>query len=99
VGVVLGILATLLLIYTILLVLRLIFGWIQAIARDWRPRGFVLALAETAYTLTDPPIKFLRKFIKPIRLGPVMLDLSFMIVFLACSFGYSLLWPAALRLG
>jgi YggT family protein len=39
-------------------------------------------LAETTYTITDPPLKFLRRFIKPIRLGSVALDLSFMILFL-----------------
>jgi len=45
----------------------------------------VLVLAETTYTITDPPLKFLRRFIKPIRLGSVALDLSFMILFLVVS--------------
>lgn len=61
---------------------RLVFDLVQMYARSWRPAGFVLVLAETIYTVTDPPLKFLRRFIKPIRLGSVALDLSFMILFL-----------------
>ena len=61
---------------------RLVFDLVQMYARSWRPAGLVLVLAETVYTVTDPPLKFLRRFIKPIRLGSVALDLSFMILFL-----------------
>ncbi|GAA3976025.1 YggT family protein [Thermobifida alba] len=64
---------------------RLVFDLVQMYARSWRPAGLVLVLAETVYTVTDPPLKFLRRFIKPIRLGSVALDLSFMILFLVVS--------------
>ena len=48
---------------------RLILDWIRVFARDWRPRGVMLVIAEAVYTLTDPPLNALRKVIPPIRLG------------------------------
>ena len=67
--------------YLLLLIGRLIFSWIQAFARDWRPRGPVLVVAEAVYTATDPPLKFLGRFIPVLRFGSVALDLSFMLLF------------------
>ena len=68
--------------YLVILVGRMIFGWVQAFARDWRPTGFVLVLAEVIFTLTDPPLKFLRRFIPTVRLGMMAIDLSFMVLFI-----------------
>jgi YggT family protein len=68
--------------YLLLLVGRMIVSWVQVLARDWRPRGVVLVLAEVIFTLTDPPLKFLRRFIPPLRLGMVAMDLSFMVLFI-----------------
>ena len=67
--------------YLLLLIGRLIFSWIQAFSREWRPRGLVLVIAEAIYTATDPPLKFLSRFIPVLRLGSVALDLSFMLLF------------------
>ena len=69
-------------IYLVILVGRMIFGWIQVFARDWRPAGILLVLAEAIFTVTDPPLKFLRRFIPPLRLGMVAMDLSFMVLFI-----------------
>jgi len=68
--------------YLVILVGRMIFSWVQSFSRDWRPTGFVLVLAEVIFTLTDPPLKFLRRFIPPLRIGMVALDLSFMVLFI-----------------
>ena len=76
------VLTYLLTIYLVVLIGRMIFGWVQVFAREWRPTGFVLVLAEVIYTLTDPPLKFLRRFIPPLRLGMMALDLSFMVLFI-----------------
>jgi YggT family protein len=70
-------------IYLLLLIGRLIFSWIQAFSRSWSPRGVMLVLAEGVYTATDPPLKFLSRFIPVLRLGSVALDLSFMVLFFA----------------
>ena len=69
-------------IYLVILIGRMIFGWIQVFARDWRPTGIVLVLAEAIFTVTDPPLKFLRRFIPQLRLGMVAMDLSFMVLFI-----------------
>lgn len=77
-----SVLLALLYIYLLFLFGRLIISYVQAFARSWRPTGFVLVLAEVVYTLTDPPLKLLRRFIPSIRLGNVALDLSFTVLFL-----------------
>ena len=69
--------------YLLLLLGRLIFSWIQAFSRSWTPRGAVLVVAEAVFTATDPPLKFLSRFIPVLRLGSVALDLSFMVLFFA----------------
>ncbi|ASU83427.1 YggT family protein [Nocardiopsis gilva YIM 90087] len=68
--------------FMLVLIGRLVFELVQSFARSWRPSGFVLVLAETTYTITDPPLRFLRRFIRPVRLGSVALDLSFTVLFL-----------------
>jgi YggT family protein len=70
-------------IYLLFLIARLILSWIQAFSRSWHPTGVVLVIAEVVYTATDPPLRFLRRYIPTVRLGTVALDLSFMVLFLA----------------
>jgi YggT family protein len=77
-----GILYWLVLAFLLLLIGRLVLDWIQVFAREWRPRGPVLVVAEVIYTATDPPLKLLRRLIPPLRLGSVQLDLAFFILFL-----------------
>ncbi len=67
-----------------LLFVRFIVDWIQVFARSWTPRGPVLVILEVVYTITDPPIKALRRVLPPIRLGGMALDLSFIAVLLIC---------------
>lgn len=71
--------------YLILLIARLVLEWIRSYARDFRPRGAVLVVFETVYTLTDPPVKGLRRLIPPIRLGAVAIDLSLMLLLIGCT--------------
>ena len=69
-------------IYLVVLIGRMIFSWVQAFARDWHPSGILLVIAESIFTITDPPLKLLRRFIPTIRLGMMALDLSFMVLFI-----------------
>jgi YggT family protein len=75
------ILTYILVIYLVLLFGRLIFSWIQAFSRSWSPRGPLLVVAEAVYSATDPPLKFLGRFIPVLRIGSVALDLSFLVLF------------------
>ncbi len=77
-----AVLTCVLAVYLVILIGRMIFQWIQVFARDWHPSGILLVLAESIFTVTDPPLRFLRRFLPPLRLGMVALDLSFMVLFI-----------------
>ena len=79
-----GVLYLAVFLYMLLLLARLVIDWIRGYARDFRPTGLVLVLFEVVFTLTDPPVTFLRRLIPPLRLGPVALDLSLMLLLVAC---------------
>ncbi|MCP9954981.1 MULTISPECIES: YggT family protein [Actinomadura] len=68
--------------FLLFLIGRLVLEVLQSFARQWKPTGVVLVIAEATYTVTDPPLKLLRRFIPPIRLGNVALDLSFTVLIL-----------------
>lgn len=72
-------------IYFYILIGRLIFEWIQVFARDWRPSGPILVVAEVIYSLTDPPLRAIRRVIPPLRLGGVAIDLAFLVLILVVS--------------
>jgi YggT family protein len=55
---------------------RFVFDWIRVFSRSFRPRGVVLVLAEAAYTLTDRPLRSVRKVIPPLRFGGAGIDLG-----------------------
>ncbi len=76
--------------FLILLIARLILDYIQMFSRSWRPTGVVLVLAEVVYTVTDPPLRALRRVIPPLRIGSITLDLSFLVLFIAVNIGLQL---------
>jgi YggT family protein len=69
--------------YTAVMWIRLALDLARSFVPNWRPRGAVLIVAEFAFAITDPPIKFVRRVIKPIRFGGIALDLSWSIVLIA----------------
>lgn len=64
---------------------RMILSWVPVLVRDWQPRGPVLVVAEIIYSVTDPPLRALRKVLRPVRVGNVMLDLAFIGLFILVS--------------
>jgi len=72
-------------IFFVVLIGRLVIDWIQVFAREWRPRGVVLVIAEVIYSVTDPPLKALRRILPPLRIGQVQIDLAFIVLFLIVS--------------
>jgi YggT family protein len=67
--------------FLIALFARLILDYVRMFRPSWRPRGIILPLAEIIYMITDKPLGFVRRFIPPLRMGPVALDLSFIVLF------------------
>lgn len=59
----------LLFIFWLLLIGRIIVEFIRTFARDWKPTGFVVVVLEAIFTVTDPPVKLLRRLIPPLNLG------------------------------
>ena len=78
-----SIIGTILQLFLILLFVRFVFDWVQVFARDWRPRGVLLVILEVVYSITDPPILLIRRYVPPLRLGAIQLDLAFIIVLIS----------------
>jgi YggT family protein len=77
------ILVTVLWVYFLLLIFRLVMEYVFIFARSFRPSGAFAALLELVYSATDPPLRFVRRFIPPLRLGNFSLDLGFLVVIIA----------------
>ncbi len=71
-------------IFFVLMWTRFILELARSFARQWRPRGVGLVLAELTYAVTDPPIRLVRRVVPPLRIGGAALDFAWGIVMLAC---------------
>jgi YggT family protein len=69
--------------FKIALFLRIIIDYIRMFARSWRPNALLLGVFEVIYTVTEPAMAFVRRFVPPLRLGGVSLDLSFIVLLIA----------------
>jgi len=82
-----ALLANVLQLFLFALLIRLILDYVRMFARNWRPKGIGLMFVELIYGITDKPMRFVGRYIPPLRLGAVSLDLSFIVLF----FGVQLL--------
>lgn len=71
-------------IFFIMMWARFILDLVRSFARQWRPRGLGLVLAEAVFVVTDPPIKAVRRVVPPLRIGGAAIDFAWSIVMLAC---------------
>jgi len=71
-----------LLIFLLFLIFRLVMEYVFLLARSYRPSGLVAVVLELAYSVTDPPLKALRKVLPPLRIGQISLDLGFIVLFI-----------------
>lgn len=67
--------------FTLCLFARIVLGLVMAYAREWRPQGIMMVITEAVFTVTDPPLKLIRRFVPPLTLGQVQLDLAMLILF------------------
>lgn len=84
-GLIWSLFRTLVFLFFLALIGRLVIDWVQVLARDWRPRGAVLVLAEGVYTVTDPPLKALRKVIPAVTFGGLRIDFAFLVLMVVTS--------------
>lgn len=64
---------------------RIIIDYVRMFKRDWRPSPFISSIFEVIYSVTDPPMKFVQRFVPPLRVGGIALDLSFIVILIALS--------------
>jgi len=71
-----------LLLYTFFLSLiaRFVMGYVLQFGRRWQPGRGAAATMEIVWSVTDPPLKALRRVIPPLRLGTVSLDMSSLVL-------------------
>ena len=81
-----NLLLTLLDLFKYALFIRLIIDYVRIFARNWRPNSFFLAIFEVVYSITDRPMRFVQRFVPPLRLGGVAIDLSFIVLLIAINF-------------
>lgn len=77
--------------YWWVLIIRLISDLVMSFSRGWRPSGILVPILEVVFTLTDPPLRFIRRFIPPLRIGGISLDFAFIIVLIGISILESIL--------
>ncbi|MFI0978739.1 YggT family protein [Streptomyces sp. NPDC021093] len=79
-GIALDVIYIALMCFLVVLIFRLVMDYVFQFARSWQPGKAMVVVLEATYTVTDPPLKLLRRFIPPLRLGGVALDLSFFVL-------------------
>ena len=82
-------------IFWLLLIARVVVEFIRSFSRDWQPRGATVVVLEIILSLTDPPVKLLRRLIPQLTIGAVRFDLSIMVLLLAAFIGMQLAFGAA----
>jgi YggT family protein len=68
--------------FLLVLLFRLVMDYVFMFARSWQPPRWMVVLLEVTYSITDPPLKLLRRYIPPLRFGGVALDLSFLVLWI-----------------
>lgn len=73
-------------VYLTILFIRMILDWVAVLTR-WQPRGVVWTVVNAVYALTDPPLRWLRRYVPALPLGPgLSLDTSFLVLYMALVF-------------
>ncbi|WP_299560393.1 YggT family protein [uncultured Mycolicibacterium sp.] len=90
-----NILGLALFVFWLLLIARVVVEFIRSFSRDWHPRGATVVVLEIIMTLTDPPVKLLRRIIPQLTVGAVRFDLSIMVLLLLAFIGMQLAFGAA----
>jgi YggT family protein len=67
----------LVLLFLYVLFARFVMGLVLTFGRRWRPGRGAAAALEVVWSVTDPPLKALRRVLPPLRLGTVNVDLAY----------------------
>ena len=86
-----SILIQLLGLFKLALFARIIIDYVRMFRPNWRPGSFLIAIFEFIYSITDKPMRFVQRFIPPLRIGGVALDLSFIVLLIAANIAQTLI--------
>jgi YggT family protein len=71
--------------YIAILFIRMIVDWVLVLSRRV-PRGVWGGIVRVIYQLTEPPLAWLRRYIRPIPLGPVSFDVGYLVLWFGVGF-------------
>ena len=66
--------------FLIVLLARFVLGAVLQYGRRWQPGRGASAGLESVWSVTDPPLKALRRVIPPLRIGTVSIDLASLVL-------------------
>jgi YggT family protein len=62
--------------FVLVLITRFVMSYVMQYGRRWQPGRGAAATLELLWSVTDPPLKALRRMFPPLRIGTVAVDLS-----------------------
>ncbi|MFF3868388.1 YggT family protein [Micromonospora sp. NPDC020750] len=79
-SILLQVLYLILYVFLIILLARFVLSAVLAYGRRWQPGRGATAGLESVWSVTDPPLKALRRVIPPLRIGTVSIDLASLVL-------------------
>lgn len=79
-SILLQVLYLLLYLFLLMLLARFVLSAVLQFGRRWQPGRSAAVGLETVWSVTDPPLKALRRVIPPLRIGTVSIDLAFLVL-------------------
>ena len=79
-SIVLQVVYLLLYVFFLTLLARFVLGAVLQYGRRWQPGRGAAASLESVWSVTDPPLKALRRVIPPLRIGTVSFDLASLVL-------------------
>ncbi|RZU52962.1 YggT family protein [Krasilnikovia cinnamomea] len=67
-------------VFFLTLLARFVLGAVLQYGRRWQPGRGASAALELVWSVTDPPLRALRRVIPPLRIGTVSLDLASLVL-------------------
>jgi YggT family protein len=67
-------------VFLLTLLARFVLSAVLQYGRRWQPGRGAAAGLETVWSVTDPPLKALRRVIPPLRIGTVSVDLASLVL-------------------
>jgi len=67
-------------VFFVTLLARFVLGAVLQYGRRWQPGRGAAAAMESVWSVTDPPLKALKRVIPPLRIGNVSVDLASLVL-------------------